>query len=332
MRPSPTSAAESAGAATAGICSKSACVFLAFFVFRLSTPFVLAKGSFEPLGGFRFGFLVLPAICAALIGGTRRKSVRAVLGKYRAGYRTIYGPRWTCQVDSGDPHGARAQIAHAAGRSRMLGWFRVLMPTDDRFFELFVGHSRVLVAGAIALRAVLDGGDGMQKHAREVMAREQEADEITKEVLLAVRRTFITPFDRGDIQELIQYMDDAIDQMNKTVKAINLFEIRTFSDNMREMGTAIMEVAKLTAEAIPLLQAVGTNATLLGTFAEEVIRIEDHSDELHEVGLKALLREGAVTNVMEYIIGREILDHLEKVVDRFEDVAKKVNSIVVENV
>jgi uncharacterized protein Yka (UPF0111/DUF47 family) len=60
--------------------------------------------------------------------------------------------------------------------------------------------------------------------------------------LLAVRRTFITPFDRGDIQGLIQSMDDAIDQMNKTVKTINLFEVRTFTPNMREMGTGIVQV------------------------------------------------------------------------------------------
>jgi predicted phosphate transport protein (TIGR00153 family) len=214
----------------------------------------------------------------------------------------------------------------------MLGWFRALMPKDERFFELFARHSRTLVQGATALEKVLRGGDAIQDHAQEIVIREQEADEITREVLLAVRRTFITPFDRSDIQDLIQSMDDAIDQMNKTVKAINLFEVRSFSPDMREMGSAIVKVAELTADAIPLLRAIGTNAPQLSAFAEEVIRIEDRSDELHEAGLKALLRDGAATNVMDYIIGREILDHLEKVVDRFEDVAKKVNSIMVENV
>src|SRR6187200_1653744 len=197
----------------------------------------------------------------------------------------------------------------------MLGWFRALMPKDERFFELFARHSRTVVQGATALEKVLRGGDAIQDHAQEIVIREQEADEITREVLLAVRRTFITPFDRSDIQDLIQSMDDAIDQMNKTVKAINLFEVRSFSPDMREMGSAIVKVAELTADAIPLLRAIGTNAPQLSAFAEEVIRIEDRSDELHEAGLKALLRDGAATNVMDYSIGREILDHLEKVVD-----------------
>jgi len=40
----------------------------------------------------------------------------------------------------------------------MLGWFRALMPKEERFFELFARHARVTVAGAEALRCMLNGG------------------------------------------------------------------------------------------------------------------------------------------------------------------------------
>jgi len=35
---------------------------------------------------------------------------------------------------------------------------------------------------------------------------------------------------------------------------------------------------------------------------------------------------------MAFVIGNEIYDHLEKVVDRFDDVANEINGIVVEQV
>ena len=57
------------------------------------------------------------------------------------------------------------------------------------------------------------------------MHHENQADAIAREVLMGVRRSFITPFDRGDIKELIGLLDDAIDQMQKTAKAITLFEV-----------------------------------------------------------------------------------------------------------
>jgi uncharacterized protein len=65
---------------------------------------------------------------------------------------------------------------------------------------------------------------------------------------------------------------------------------------------------------------------------EEVTRVEGRADELHDEGLKALFRQHGTGNAMAYIIGSEIFDHLERVVDRFEDVANRVNSIVIENV
>ena len=118
----------------------------------------------------------------------------------------------------------------------MLGWFQALMPKEERFFELFTRHSRILVEGAEALRGLLEGGERVEHHCNEIVRLEHDADEITREVLLAVRRTFITPFDRGDIRDLIASMDDAIDQMHQTAKAIRLFEVDRFAPPMREMG------------------------------------------------------------------------------------------------
>ena len=70
----------------------------------------------------------------------------------------------------------------------MLGWFHALMPKEERFFDLFAQHSRTLVAGAEALRSMLDGGDMVPHHYRSVMDRENEADQITREVLTAARQ------------------------------------------------------------------------------------------------------------------------------------------------
>ena len=214
----------------------------------------------------------------------------------------------------------------------MLGWFRALMPKEDRFFDLFERHSQTLVGGAEALRQLLQGGDAVPQHCRTIVDREHEADDIAREVLLAVRRTFITPFDRGDIKDLIMSMDDAIDQMNKTVKTITLFEVRSFQPGMLEMGRIILQAAKLTEEAVPLLQTMGKDAARLGSYAEEIVRIEGRADEIHDEGLKTLFRNHGRNDAMAYIVGSEIYGNLEKVVDRFEDVANEINGIVIEHV
>jgi len=62
----------------------------------------------------------------------------------------------------------------------MLRWFHALMPREERFFELFAQHSNAVVAGAAALRAMLEGGDAVPRHYQTVMDREHDADNVTR--------------------------------------------------------------------------------------------------------------------------------------------------------
>lgn len=214
----------------------------------------------------------------------------------------------------------------------MLGWFQALMPKETRFFGLFERHSALVVAGAEALRSMLQGGEHIERYCREISERETEADDVTREVLVAVRRTFITPFDRGDIQDLVTSLDDAIDQMNKTAKIVTLFEVKGFEPQMRDMGELTLLAARLVHDAMPLFANIGKNAGRLNDLTAEVIRLEEESDHLHEQGRRALFlasREGH--DPMRFVIGTEIYDHLEKVMDRLEDVSKEISALVVDH-
>ncbi len=205
------------------------------------------------------------------------------------------------------------------------------MPKEERFFDMFETHAATLTAGAAALRHLLEGGPDVAQFAAAVAAHEAEADAATREVLLAVRRTLITPFDRSDIVDLISSMDDAIDQMHKTAKAITLFDQDTFQPDMVKLGDLIVRTADLTAEAIPLLRSLRANATRLNAIAEEVKVLEEESDQLYDSGVAALYHGAGKTDPMAFIVGSEIYDHLEKVVDRFEDVADKISAVLIEH-
>ncbi len=147
----------------------------------------------------------------------------------------------------------------------MLRWFHALMPKDEKFFELFARHSIAVLAGAEALRAMLEGGDSIARNYQIVMDREQDADDVTREVLIAVRRTFITPFDRGNIRDLITSMDNTIDQMQKTAKGIKLFEVTEFAPQMKAMADLIVKCAQLEQEAVPLLKTISSRRSTSAT-------------------------------------------------------------------
>ena len=214
----------------------------------------------------------------------------------------------------------------------MLGWFYKLLPREEKFFEMFAQHSEVVVAGAVALRALLDGGEDVPRHYQTIMDREQDADNITREVLITVRRTFITPFDRGDIKDLITSMDNAIDQMQKTAKGVMLFDQREFTTCMQQMGDAIVKCAGLVREAMPRLKSINEEATRLSEITQEISALEGKADDLHDQGLRDLYLAGVKGSAMTFITGHEVYDHLEKVVDRFDDVANRISGVVIDHV
>src|SRR5438105_15952473 len=105
----------------------------------------------------------------------------------------------------------------------MLRWFRAFLPKEERFFDLFARHAETCVKGAEALQGVLRGGEETAVYCQRVNQFENDADNITREVLTAVRRTFITPFDRGDLKNLNTSTAHAIAHVQQTGKAVILF-------------------------------------------------------------------------------------------------------------
>ena len=213
----------------------------------------------------------------------------------------------------------------------MLGWFQRLMPHTLLFFPLFERHATTASAAAEALRQMLDGAEQAAQHCRNVLHLEEEADGNTREVLIGIRSTFITPFDRGDIKDLITSMDDAVDEMQKTAKAIMLFELTSFEPDMRAMADAIVQCAHLVARAMPLLSNIGQHAGQLNEICLQVTQIEGRGDEIHERGLKILYSRSKTGDPMDFVRGKEIYDHLEQVIDSFDDVCDQIQAVVIEH-
>ncbi len=213
----------------------------------------------------------------------------------------------------------------------MFGFIKSLLPKEEKFFDLFEAHAAKAEEAAATLRTILDGGKALADHCATLSRQEEEADHISYEVMQAIRRAFITPFDRSDIKALSSALDDAIDQMNKTGKTVMLYDVTTFEPNMRAMADRVIILAKLTAEALPLLRNIGQNSSKLHSLAGEITKIEEQSDQLNDAGLRSLFKGRAKKDPLSFVIGAELYEHLEKVCDRFEDVAHVMSDIVIEH-
>jgi len=213
----------------------------------------------------------------------------------------------------------------------MFAWFQRLLPKTGNFFEQFEGHAAIGLAAAHATAQLLEGGPDRSALLVEINKRENEADEITRDVLKSVRATFLTPFDRGAITALIGALDDTIDEMYAAAAAIDLYGHTEYAPEMREMAQVAVDAAGLAVEAMPLLRDVSRNGPRLHELTEQLIRLEGRADDCHAAGLRRSLEQYGKSDTLRFVVEREIYKHLERILDAFEDVADEIDGIVIDH-
>ena len=212
----------------------------------------------------------------------------------------------------------------------MGGVIQKLLPQEGRYFDLFERQADLLVSAADALATLL-GGKSLAASLDEVRRIEMVADDNTRDVLTAVRRSFITPFDRSAITSLISAMDDAVDEMWHTAKTVRIYGVTEFEPQMRASADLAREAARLVREAIPLMRNIGRNAARLHQITEAIVELEGRADVLHDEGLSALFERHGAERPIVFFVGRELYRYVERVLDRLQDVADEIQGIVIDH-
>jgi uncharacterized protein len=208
--------------------------------------------------------------------------------------------------------------------------FRSLMPREEKFVERFCQHTEQIVAAAEALHSIFAGSDDFDKWFQTIRERESAADVITRLTIEAVHRSFITPFDRGEIHELIVSLDDTIDTIEEIVQRIAIYRITKFTPEMVRLTEIIRDCAGIVNSAMPLLAEVTRNATGLRDMAIRISALEGEGDATLRQGLAALMQSGA--DPITVLTQKEIYELLENAIDRCQDAMDVVQGIVIEHV
>lgn len=212
----------------------------------------------------------------------------------------------------------------------MGGVIQKILPREDRFFDLFERHADLLVSAGQALTRLV-AGKSIPQSLDEIRELETQADDVARDVLRAVRRSFITPFDRSAITSLISAMDDAVDEIWHTAKTVRIYRVSAFEPQVQASAELARQAADLVHEAIPLMRNIGRNAARLHDITEKIVHLEGQADGLHDEGLAALYEAQGMSNPTGFFVGRELYRFVERVLDRFQDVADEIQGIVIDH-
>jgi len=197
-----------------------------------------------------------------------------------------------------------------------------LMPREGKFFDLFNAHAERIVEGARELAAMIGTFKELDAHAQRIDAVERAADKITHECMTLLHKTFITPFDRDQIHQLISRMDDILDLIDAVADRLLIYKIKNPTDGCLAMAKIIVKTTEETDRAVRCLR---TLSPLYQKHSIEVNRLENEADRLLRDELAALFEGG--TDAIEVIKWKELYETMEAVTDRCEDVLNVIEGI-----
>lgn len=203
-----------------------------------------------------------------------------------------------------------------------------LMPREGNFFELFNAHAERIVEGSRELAAMFTTFQDLEKHAERIDGAERAADKVTHETITLLHKTFITPFDREQIHQLITSMDDILDLMQDVAESVVLYDIRKVTPEAKQLAEICQMSCERVNTAVQLLKNVKDPEAILKT-CQEIDRLESDADRVMRAAMSKLFRDE--NDVKQLIKLRAIYDLLELITDRCEDVANVIEGIVLEN-
>ena len=203
-----------------------------------------------------------------------------------------------------------------------------LMPREGKFFDLFNAHAERIVEGARELAAMIGTFSDLDAHAQRIDAAERAADKITHETIALLHKTFITPFDRDQIHQLINTMDDILDLIQDVAESVALYDLRSVTPEAKQLAEICQVCCDRVKTTISLLPDIKRSEAIL-KYCQEIDRLESDADRVMRSAVSKLFREeNDLKQVMKL---RVIYDLLETITDRCEDVANVVEGIVLEN-
>jgi len=204
----------------------------------------------------------------------------------------------------------------------MPGILSRILPREEGFLALFVRQAENVAAGATALVELLTNYADPATGARRVKDLEHIGDTITHDLNTRLNQTFITPFDREDIHELASKVDDVLDLADAAAGRLVLYGVKTIRPGVAELAR-ILETA--TREIVAAVRLLDKQDHILD-HCIEINRLENEGDRICRSLIATLFEEEK--NPVEIIKWKEIIEAIETAIDKCEDVANVIETVV----
>ncbi len=199
------------------------------------------------------------------------------------------------------------------------------IPREEKFFDMFVEDAQNVLAGARLLEEMFRSYDQRERIANQLRDLERRGDGISHDIGQKLEQTFVTPFDREDIHQLISRLDDVLDFIEEVADTCILYKISQPSEPALAQAVIIVKQCEEIVRALEKLKGFKN----VGPHWIEIHRLENDGDRVVRKAMADLFTNG--NDAVEIIRWKDLYGLLEDTIDACEDVANVIERIVVKH-
>jgi len=208
-------------------------------------------------------------------------------------------------------------------------FFSKFTPKEPKFFPILKEMADVLLVASDLIIECVQNNDHEKaiEYYKKIKEQERNGDALSGKIFDELNSTFITPFDREDINNLSNRLDDVTDYINSCAKKIVLYNPKKMPESAVDLARLIREGAVCIGKAVDELDVLKKNSKKIKEYCVELHDIENRADDVYEHFLIKLFENES--NGIELIKLKEIMYELEKATDAAEYVGKIIKTIIV---
>lgn len=208
-------------------------------------------------------------------------------------------------------------------------FFDRFVPKENKFFPLLSQMADVILSASELIIACVQAKDHTEavELYKKVKDQERRGDKLQAKIFEELNNTFITPFDREDINALSNTMDDVTDHINSCAKRIMLYSPKSMPESARLLAQLVRESAECLTKAIDELDVLKKTPATVTEYCAKLHEIESKADDVYEHFLIDLFENEK--DAIEVIKLKDILHELEKATDTQEAVGKIIKTIII---
>jgi uncharacterized protein Yka (UPF0111/DUF47 family) len=197
-----------------------------------------------------------------------------------------------------------------------------VIPRELAFFDLFDRAAGGVLRAVVDLAILLDDLPNAERHAQRIRDLEHEGDDLTHQIIALVNTTFVTPFDRKDMHRLASSLDDVIDCVEGLADLLVLLRIAKPLPQFVQQIEVLRRATTAVAQAVRELRSLHPLEAVL----TEIKRAEREGDWVYRRGVAELY--SGDYEPMQVLMWKDLLHQGETALDKCEDIANTVESVL----